>query len=82
MHPTVVSIIDGAKEGNEVGTKHTETIVNEFNKANPNNKVTVDELISGNDAFKDGGYRDWETDRKSTRLNSSHEIPSRMPSSA
>ena len=54
MHPTVVSIIDGAKEGNEVGTKHTETIVNEFNKANPNNKVTVDELISGNDAFKDG----------------------------
>ena len=30
----------------------------------------------------DGPYRDWETDRKSTRLNSSHEIPSRMPSSA
>ena len=29
-----------------------------------------------------GYYRDWETDRKSTRLNSSHEIPSRMPSSA
>ena len=29
-----------------------------------------------------GTYRDWETDRKSTRLNSSHEIPSRMPSSA
>ena len=29
-----------------------------------------------------GHYRDWETDRKSTRLNSSHEIPSRMPSSA
>ena len=29
-----------------------------------------------------GQYRDWETDRKSTRLNSSHEIPSRMPSSA
>ena len=27
-------------------------------------------------------YRDWETDRKSTRLNSSHEIPYRMPSSA
>ena len=27
-------------------------------------------------------YRDWETDRKSTRLNSIHEIPSRMPSSA
>ena len=32
--------------------------------------------------YKDALYRDWETDRKSTRLNSSHEIPSRMPSSA
>ena len=31
---------------------------------------------------KNTPYRDWETDRKSTRLNSSHEIPSRMPSSA
>ena len=28
------------------------------------------------------GYRDWETDRKSTRLNSSHLKLSRMPSSA
>ena len=34
------------------------------------------------DLMYDAGYRDWETDRKSTRLNSSHEIPSRMPSSA
>ena len=30
----------------------------------------------------DGIYRDWETDRKSTRLNSSHSAKSRMPSSA
>ena len=29
-----------------------------------------------------GEYRDWETDRKSTRLNSSHITRSRMPSSA
>ena len=29
-----------------------------------------------------GMYRDWETDRKSTRLNSSHSAKSRMPSSA
>ena len=29
-----------------------------------------------------GCYRDWETDRKSTRLNSSHSGESRMPSSA
>ena len=27
-------------------------------------------------------YRDWETDRTSTRLNSSHRSLSRMPSSA
>ena len=27
-------------------------------------------------------YRDWETDQKSTRLNSSHSAKSRMPSSA
>ena len=32
--------------------------------------------------YKKGGYRDWETDRKSTRLNSSHSGESRMPSSA
>ena len=30
----------------------------------------------------DHSYRDWETDRKSTRLNSSHRSLSRMPSSA
>jgi hypothetical protein len=54
MHPTVVAIIDGAKESNEVGTKHTETIISEFNKANPKSQVTVEDLIKGNDAFKDG----------------------------
>ena len=32
--------------------------------------------------FLGRGYRDWETDRKSTRLNSSHLKLSRMPSSA
>ena len=31
---------------------------------------------------EDTTYRDWETDRKSTRLNSSHRSLSRMPSSA
>ena len=31
---------------------------------------------------QDFSYRDWETDRKSTRLNSSHSAKSRMPSSA
>ena len=32
--------------------------------------------------FQNNDYRDWETDRKSTRLNSSHSAKSRMPSSA
>jgi hypothetical protein len=61
MHPTVVTIIDGAKEGNEVGLKHTKTIVSEFNKATGEN-LTMDELIAGNDSFRDGKttkqYRD------------------------
>ena len=37
------------------------------------NELTADDLAA---------YRDWETDRKSTRLNSSHSAKSRMPSSA
>ena len=36
----------------------------------------------GGDLDVDELYRDWETDRKSTRLNSSHRSLSRMPSSA
>ena len=32
-----------------------------------------EDTIKGDfEAFRNGGYRDWETDRKSTRLNSSH----------
>ena len=49
----------------------------------------VDYLYANELEIKDGkltgkhlGYRDWETDRKSTRLNSSHITRSRMPSSA
>ena len=62
MHPTVVAIVDGAKDGNEVGTRHTQTIVDEFNKANPDNTITTEELIAGNEEFKQGTttkkYRD------------------------
>ena len=40
-------------------------------------------VIKGNGTGATAGrYRDWETDRKSTRLNSSHITRSRMPSSA
>ena len=45
-----------------------------------------DEPVSKKPSKKDDDdstrYRDWETDRKSTRLNSSHSAKSRMPSSA
>ena len=44
------------------------------------NKYTPQATLN---TFVDGeSYRDWETDRKSTRLNSSHSAKSRMPSSA
>ena len=38
--------------------------------------------LDKSDIRADAAYRDWETDRKSTRLNSSHSRASRMPSSA
>ena len=41
-----------------------------------------DELSSAGGVLSRSTYRDWETDRKSTRLNSSHSAKSRMPSSA
>ena len=40
------------------------------------------QLTTGHFRIPKLGYRDWETDRKSTRLNSSHSGESRMPSSA
>ena len=52
MHPTVVSIIDGAKEGNETGARHANTIVEEYNKATGKN-ITQEQLIEGNDKFKE-----------------------------
>ena len=45
-------------------------------------KTKLQMLLRGQNLLGYKNYRDWETDRKSTRLNSSHEIPSRMPSSA
>ena len=38
--------------------------------------------VTASAAGQTASYRDWETDRKSTRLNSSHRSLSRMPSSA
>ena len=39
-------------------------------------------VYANNNDLASPTYRDWETDRKSTRLNSSHRSLSRMPSSA
>ena len=52
-----------------------------FEKAEKSHEIG-EEII--NTLFKNDMllYRDWETDRKSTRLNSSHRSLSRMPSSA
>ena len=46
----------------------------------PESLVIADQLRRGE--YVHDLYRDWETDRKSTRLNSSHSAKSRMPSSA
>ena len=51
------------------------------NKEQQNNVVPL-LLQRENDIILLPAYRDWETDRKSTRLNSSHITRSRMPSSA
>ena len=65
--------------------------VNTYIAANPDNRSAVgfkafcDSSSTYSDVFVCDGirpYRDWETDRKSTRLNSSHSAKSRMPSSA
>ena len=42
----------------------------------------MENVIFADIDIKQCAYRDWETDRKSTRLNSSHSAKSRMPSSA
>ena len=47
-----------------------------------NMKVVITDKIWIAGISNDTLYRDWETDRKSTRLNSSHSGESRMPSSA
>ena len=44
--------------------------------------LITDQMAWWDTDYTQGAYRDWETDRKSTRLNSSHITRSRMPSSA
>ena len=70
LHKALANVIFNRAETVDV---HTFSV--ELNK-------TGEAEISEQTAQTVTAYRDWETDRKSTRLNSSHEIPSRMPSSA
>ena len=62
--------------GENIGRNYT--IITPYWHANTKLFYTILYKHDNNDYF----YRDWETDRKSTRLNSSHEFVSRMPSSA
>ena len=56
--------------------------VEEYSGKAGGREVTVFVLIGNSPIVAKSSYRDWETDRKSTRLNSSHRSLSRMPSSA
>ena len=64
--------------------KGKKTLFVMFNMSLSNHLVILSETMEN--IFSKGNtrnsYRDWETDRKSTRLNSSHSGESRMPSSA
>ena len=58
----------------------TEVLMNSFKKNFSFNNGSI--INKDNKETLSPAYRDWETDRKSTRLNSSHSGESRMPSSA
>ena len=69
----------------ELGGKYTERIHLHGIIFTDENEETIGKIWKyGNIKLGNGKdhYRDWETDRKSTRLNSSHSAKSRMPSSA
>ena len=66
------------------GQFKTETKLSDDIRKSLQNKFKTSSFGSAKTAVADQflKYRDWETDRKSTRLNSSHSAKSRMPSSA
>ena len=47
-----------------------------------NTIITIADILGNTICWSSSGTAGFKGDRKSTRLNSSHEIPSRMPSSA
>ena len=78
--PLLIPNIDEKKYSFTYGKEDKSKGTKEFTFT-ADNIPTEEEIIShfNIDTTK---YRDWETDRKSTRLNSSHITRSRMPSSA
>ena len=69
--------IDGLEVDNDVKRRTADMIVEQTRM---NIKSTMQSILESQSRVT--AYRDWETDRKSTRLNSSHRSLSRMPSSA
>ena len=65
---------------NDINSLYTSSAHQSFTNTNPVAGEAYFPL--SNSPFYRSDYRDWETDRKSTRLNSSHSRASRMPSSA
>ena len=65
----------------EEGFKIIDFICNHVRKEGVKIPVTIVLDSVASMVPKETYYRDWETDRKSTRLNSSHITRSRMPSS-
>ena len=67
----------------DIITIHEKRTVNIYLQDNlPNQRYKHAPGFRWKPGTKTCSYRDWETDRKSTRLNSSHSAKSRMPSSA
>ena len=75
--------IDTNEEGYNFSELPALTIDATSKKASNPKQRTNEEVLDGEQKNTSrADYRDWETDRKSTRLNSSHSRASRMPSSA
>ena len=63
---TMIAMAQSIKDSNNISAMNT----------------SASQILTEGDLTIFSSYRDWETDRKSTRLNSSHSAKSRMPSSA
>ena len=72
----------GSRPGQTLSYQQTQQTANEFASQLKTKLESLPEVTDETESDIKDSYRDWETDRKSTRLNSSHSRASRMPSSA